>query len=44
MEGNKVKLISISINGLYDCYNYFVKFNSDVTIIYDLTAVGKLLY
>ena len=41
MEGNKVKLISISINGLYDCYNYFVKFNSDVTIIYGLNGCGK---
>lgn len=41
MEGNIVKLISISIKGLYGCYDYDVNFNSDVTFIYGANGCGK---
>lgn len=41
MEENKVKLISITVKGLYGCYNYSVDFNQDITFIYGLNGCGK---
>ncbi|MCM1059627.1 MAG: AAA family ATPase [Eubacterium sp.] len=41
MEENKVKLIGLTVNGLYGCYNYNVNFNTDVTFIYGLNGCGK---
>lgn len=41
MEENIVKLISITIEKLYGCYNYNVNFNSDVTFIFGMNGCGK---
>ena len=36
-----MKLYSLQIIGLYDTYNYNVKFNSDVTFIFGTNGCGK---
>jgi predicted ATPase len=36
-----VKLHSLKVNNLYDCYNYSVKFSSDVTFLYGANGCGK---
>lgn len=41
MGGNIMKLISLTIEGLYKSYNYKVDFNSDVTFIFGANGCGK---
>ena len=41
MEGIKVKLASLKVSKLYDCYDYDIKFNPDVTFIYGQNGCGK---
>lgn len=36
-----VKLVGLLIDGLYGCYNYNVKFNTDVTFLYGMNGCGK---
>lgn len=36
-----MKLIGLSVNGLYGCYDYNVNFNTDVTFIYGMNGCGK---
>ena len=39
--GVLVKLVGLLIEGLYGCYNYNVKFNTDVTFLYGMNGCGK---
>lgn len=39
-----VKLVGLLINDLYGCYNYNVKFNTDVTFLYGMNGCGKLQF
>lgn len=41
MEGARVKLLGLSIRGLYDYYDYTIDFNTDVTFIYGMNGCGK---
>lgn len=41
MGGIYVKLLSLSVNRLYGCYNYEVNFNHDVTFLYGTNGCGK---
>lgn len=41
MGGMIVKLVDLLIEGLYGCYNYNVKFNTDVTFLYGMNGCGK---
>lgn len=36
-----MKLVGLLIEGLYGCYNYNVKFNTDVTFLYGMNGCGK---
>lgn len=36
-----MKLVALLIEGLYGCYNYNVKFNTDVTFLYGMNGCGK---
>lgn len=36
-----VKLVGLLIDDLYGCYNYNVKFNTDVTFLYGMNGCGK---
>jgi len=41
MGGTIMKLIDLTIQKLYGCYNYNVTFNTDVTFIYGANGCGK---
>ena len=41
MGGGIMKLVSLTVTKLYGCFNYDVKFNSDVTFIYGKNGCGK---
>ena len=41
MEGARVKILVLSIRGLYDYYDYMIDFNTDVTFIYGMNGCGK---
>lgn len=36
-----MKLVGLLIDGLYGCYNYNVRFNTDVTFLYGMNGCGK---
>lgn len=36
-----MKLLGLTVQKLYDCYNYNVNFNTDVTFIYGANGCGK---
>ena len=36
-----MKLVGLTIHKLYDCFDYNVKFNEDVTFLYGMNGCGK---
>ena len=41
MGGTIMKLVALTINRLYGCYDYNIAFNTDVTFIYGANGCGK---
>lgn len=41
MGGMRMKLLGLEVKGLYGCYDYDVKFNSDITFLYGTNGCGK---
>lgn len=39
--GMIMKLVGLTIHKLYDCFDYNVKFNEDVTFLYGMNGCGK---